>query len=257
MNDLYIKAFKYLARARRERISSYVKHRGEKGRLNEQIVSDLLRDISPTRFALGTGFIINSQGSTSTQCDIVIYDEFYNRPLFGDATANIYPIECVYGFVEVKTTLTWAEIDKTLKNIRDIRHMAKQGKYYKQQKMKMKRDENTGLFFNAAVDEEFTMLLPPRSFIFAFDSDVDADIDKFVSTLDQKCDEEHKHFHGLLILERNLFVRRNPYDKPAKFKIDTADGFRVFLQAFLNELRTLPITTMNIDRYLGGTTASG
>ena len=131
MNKNYVEALRNMARSYHDRILSYIEHTGEKGRLHEHVTANLLRNIAPKKCAFGTGFIINSQGDISPQCDIVIFDEQHNRPLLADMDVNVFPIECVYAVVEVKTTLRHDELKKTLDKICQIRKMAKKGKFYR------------------------------------------------------------------------------------------------------------------------------
>ena len=68
-------------------------HPGEFGMYREKICIDLLRNVVPMRLDFGTGFIIDSKGNVSHQCDIVIYDA-NNTPLIeNNEKQRFYPIE--------------------------------------------------------------------------------------------------------------------------------------------------------------------
>jgi Domain of unknown function (DUF6602)/Resolvase, N terminal domain len=82
---------------------SIVAHRGEKGRIVEGVVKSALRAILPGRFSIGTGFAITSSGKTSPQLDLVIYDALLNAPIILEGGIGLFPIECIYGFVAVKS----------------------------------------------------------------------------------------------------------------------------------------------------------
>lgn len=88
-----------------------VKHHGEKGRIVESVVKSALRSILPGRFSIGTGFAITASGRTSSQLDLVVYDGFFNTPIILEGGIGLFPIECVYGFIEVKSVLDGEAID--------------------------------------------------------------------------------------------------------------------------------------------------
>ena len=92
---------------------SLVQQRAEKGRIVEAVVKTALRAILPGRFSIGTGFAITASGKTSSQLDLVIYDGYTNAPIILEGGTGIFPIECIYGFVEVKSVLNGKAIDDT------------------------------------------------------------------------------------------------------------------------------------------------
>ena len=92
-----------------------IKHRAEKGRIVESVVKSALRAILPERFSIGTGFAITASGRSSSQLDLVIYDGFSNSPIILEGGTGLFPIECIYGFVEVKSVLDSAAIDNSTK----------------------------------------------------------------------------------------------------------------------------------------------
>jgi hypothetical protein len=82
--------------------SDNIDHSFEKGRLNEQHLNLLLRGYLPRRFGIGTG-LVGSSSTKSHQSDIILYDNVNNAPLYESEAFAVYPIEMVYGVVEVKT----------------------------------------------------------------------------------------------------------------------------------------------------------
>jgi hypothetical protein len=77
----------------------------EKGQLNESHLAAILRRYLPQRFGIGTGFVAsaNEDNGKSHQSDIIIYDATNNAPIYDSEAFAIYPIEMVYGIIEVKT----------------------------------------------------------------------------------------------------------------------------------------------------------
>src|SRR5437762_100319 len=89
-----------------EDISSEVTHRGAKGRIREQrIVTDYLTKYLPSKIGIGTTEIVSSDDQISHETDIVLYDKFTTPYLLKEECYQIFPIECVYGVLEVKSYL--------------------------------------------------------------------------------------------------------------------------------------------------------
>ena len=100
-------------------------HAPELGRLNETHLVKLLRDYLPPKIGIGTGFIASGGDAPrqSPQCDIVLYDALNNAPLYRSDAWSIYPIEMVYGVIEVKTTLSKRELKDAFEKCTKIRAM--------------------------------------------------------------------------------------------------------------------------------------
>lgn len=108
-----------------DEISSNIHHNGEKGSIREDIVTDFLKKYIPDKYNIGTGIIIDSDGSQSKQQDIIIYDSF-TSPLFLNSKSTIMvPIENVYATIEVKSTLNKIELEKSVNNIKSVRNLSK------------------------------------------------------------------------------------------------------------------------------------
>lgn len=94
----------------RARACSGVNHTGLKGTLREIVVGDLLRPLLPADVGIGTGNIISSEGRTSAQHDIIIYDRSILPPMLFAGGAGLFPIESVAYAIEVKSVLTAGEL---------------------------------------------------------------------------------------------------------------------------------------------------
>jgi hypothetical protein len=58
-------------------------------------------------FSVGSGFVVCSETAVpvSSQTDVVLFDEFHNAPIHRELASHVYPVEIVYGSVEVKGRL--------------------------------------------------------------------------------------------------------------------------------------------------------
>ena len=103
-------------------------HQGEKGGLRERRVAEFLSRILPRKYGIGTGHIVDGKGMISCQTDIVIYDAVDGIALPIDKYYSVFPVECVYAAIEVKSKLTASdgeggpqgEIYQCIKNTRSM-----------------------------------------------------------------------------------------------------------------------------------------
>lgn len=88
-----------------------LKHSGEFGRYRENSIKDLLQIL--TKYKISDGFIITPSDRTSTQCDIVVYDNF-DFPVLENNLIQFFSIESVLSIGEVKSTLSKKEFKNAL-----------------------------------------------------------------------------------------------------------------------------------------------
>lgn len=95
-------------------------HEGLKGSENEKALADILRDFLPSKYGVESNvLVIDRNGGSSRQCDIIIYDEVKFPRYF----RKVYPIEIVYAVIEVKTQLTKQQVDIALDNEASLRSL--------------------------------------------------------------------------------------------------------------------------------------
>lgn len=85
--------------------SESITHNGVMGDVNELHFISVLRKYLPKRYAVDTAIVIDSNGSTSDQIDIVIYDPQYTPTLLDQHNHRFIPAESVYAVFEVKPTI--------------------------------------------------------------------------------------------------------------------------------------------------------
>ncbi len=81
---------------------STITHDGTMGNVNEGHWLTVFRSYLPNRYAVDSGIIIDSQGHTSDQIDIVIYDLHFTPTLLTQDKHRYIPAEAVYAIFEVK-----------------------------------------------------------------------------------------------------------------------------------------------------------
>ena len=209
--------------------------------MNEEIAHGLLERLLPKRFSIGTGLIITATGEVSSQQDIVIYDNIYNSPILTEFSVRLFPIECVYGTMEVKTTLTPTNLAELLEKIRTLRNIGR-----------------NKVYINSYYDDKGkvgTMLVqtnvPPRSYILAFrQRGFGRDFEQFKFKVAELCKEEDSHIHGLTIISSDWFVLRTPHRTPAEIVGWEGHALAHLYRALLEQSVLFPVFQADMERYL-------
>jgi hypothetical protein len=95
-------------RARLEVVRAALTHAGEKGRALESATTQVLREILPLECGLSTGFVVANADAKlrlSPQLDIIVYDATRCGPLIRLDSCDVFPLEAVFGYIEVKARL--------------------------------------------------------------------------------------------------------------------------------------------------------
>lgn len=106
-----------------ENLRKVVDHKLTKGEEVEEIIREFFLTFIPKRFNCTRGFIIDSDRKLSSQIDILIHDQMNIPSFFNYRGFNVLPIEAVNAIVEVKTTLTNENLEKTFANFKYIEDM--------------------------------------------------------------------------------------------------------------------------------------
>ena len=107
------------------RISEGIKHQSSKGSFRENTLKDFLQNGRlPKRYAIGSGEIVGPNSDISKQSDLIIYDVLEGIPLLYSETVQVFPIDCVYGIVEVKSQLSKTKLLEALNNIKSVKELA-------------------------------------------------------------------------------------------------------------------------------------
>jgi len=209
--------------AKLDAVRAAIVHAAEKGRALENGVRTLLRSILPAEYGLSTGFVVyhTPEGSRlSSQLDIIIYDALRSGPIVSLETCDVFPLEAVYGYVEVRATLKSSSdeaerpadnsLEQCLIKNRDLRNMT---------------DRRYHLPFASSPVETFVMprewaaKIPSiRSYVFAFEAS--DSVTKNLARLAQRVADYTKklgnptHLHGLFIAGQG-FIYTKPVDAEA------------------------------------------
>lgn len=105
-----------------------IRHAGSKGTAREQLLKNFLAEGRlPQKYAIGSGEVVGRAGETSNQSDVIVYDRMNGISLLFDESSQVYPIDCVYGVIEVKSALSKSELIDSLDKIATLKAMAPGG----------------------------------------------------------------------------------------------------------------------------------
>lgn len=103
--------------------SKSITHDGLMGEVNEQYFIKILRKYLPMRYAIDRGIVIDSNGATSDQIDIVIFDHQYTPTLLDQNAHRFIPAEAVYCVLEVKPTVNKAYLEYAANKAKSVREL--------------------------------------------------------------------------------------------------------------------------------------
>lgn len=199
--DAYFDALQSILKLQSQILTGVLPHNAERGRNDEERFRNFLGKVLPRKFSIGTGFINCSNPAipVSSQTDVVIFDEIQNSPLHRESSAFVYPVEIVYGTIEVKGVLRPQDLEKVAIDIQKIRNLAPHRFYVGYGA----RQKPGGTPDQLIVDPRELNIESPatRTFVFAYSQKGWKSIDKLVENLQAIIKVHSKtHIHGFSYL---------------------------------------------------------
>ena len=199
--------------AKLKAVRAAIAHPGEKGRSLEHHVIDLLRGMLPSEYGLSTGFVAwhSPEGTRlSGQLDVIIYDAARTAPLARLGAVDVFPIEGVYGYVEVKAILrSVAEKERDEWPSDSIEYCIEQNVRIRRMRTRCFW-RRTGVVSTECVCVES---LAPRAYVIAFDASgkVASTPEALAKRIAVLAKQSEAHLHGVFIAER-VFLSVNAHD---------------------------------------------
>jgi hypothetical protein len=107
----------------KSREAGFVEHLGDRGENREELLRDFLQSNLPRRYGVGKGAAVARDGQQTHSADVVIYDAL-DCPILYSGRTQVFPIEGVYGIIEVKSRLSKAELLDACDKIRAFKELA-------------------------------------------------------------------------------------------------------------------------------------
>lgn len=94
----------------------------------EHSAREKLKAILPAGVGVGSGFVIDSFGNTSKQCDLILYEESFAMKFVinGDTTNTYYNCESVIAVGEIKSIATMTEIRDAVDKLICVKQLKRQ-----------------------------------------------------------------------------------------------------------------------------------
>lgn len=91
----------------------------------EKALMNKLKSILPHGIGVGSGFVIDSFGNTSSQCDLIIYEEEFALKFIinNDDNYAYYNCESVIAVGEIKSDASIADIEDSFKKLKKVREL--------------------------------------------------------------------------------------------------------------------------------------
>lgn len=106
-------------------ISAQMNHNSNKGDYRENSLREFLeKGRLPKKYGVGNGEIVGHVSNVSKQSDLILFDQFESVPLLYDEKVQVYPIDSVYGIIEVKSKLSKAKLLEGLENIKSVKELS-------------------------------------------------------------------------------------------------------------------------------------
>jgi len=104
---------------------SLIGHPGAKGDASEKVWLELLQTYLPTRYQAASAFVVDSGGSFSEQCDVVVFDRQYSPFIFQFQGQTVIPAESVYAIFEAKQSINALQVEYAQKKVASVRSLVR------------------------------------------------------------------------------------------------------------------------------------
>jgi hypothetical protein len=196
--------------------SGVAKHSGSKGTVREaQLLSNYLRKYLPRNVrAEHSGEVVAVNGAVSRQCDILVVDPS-TPPFWDEEDYRIVPAECVYGVIEVKSSLDSTELEKAWRLVADVKALPKTA-YFPSQPMRTRS-------MYGRTDWPY---VPTVGMVFAYDGiELDTLRETFEGLADQ--DPPEHSLDSVWVLNRGFINWSNPTTSMLELGREPRFGFKV------------------------------
>ena len=219
-----------------EEISSQVQHRGAKGRMREKlIVSDYLQKYLPGNIGVSNGEIVSTEGQVSPEQDIIFYERNSSPFLLAEEGFQVFPIECVYGVLEVKSHLDKSSLTEAVAGIHRVKMMKKLA-FAEQRSVVVRSTELYGKTWPH---------FPTLGFIIAFDS---IDLKTLLSHYDDLVNtfSIEERVDSIWVLRKGMIINHNPKSGTIELAPSPSTDSRVMLSD-----NPLMLLTIQLQALLG------
>lgn len=181
-------------------IRAALEQSGDKGTALEKTVIEFLRPYIPKNLGITSGEIADSDGNSTKQMDVIIYDETKAPLLYDVGDIRVIPIECVYAVIEVKANIaSQDDVDDIFEKMSSVKRLQKTAYY----------PDKSGIIHSVSIYGKDWIIWPVHFFAFAMDS---MNIDTLADKIDQKHKQEKsevdKRIDAVCVLEKGIIFNK-------------------------------------------------
>lgn len=104
--------------------SGLIDHALTKGEFRESEAIAAFRPHLPTRYALSSGIVVNSDGEQSRQQDLLIADSFASPPFLASGGIGVFPVEVIAATLQIKSQIDATSIYDAVENVASLKRLA-------------------------------------------------------------------------------------------------------------------------------------
>lgn len=223
-----------------------------------------LKNILPAGVGVGSGFVIDSYGNTSQQCDIILYEENFAMKFAvnNDQANTYYNCESVIAVGEVKSVASMTEIRDAINKLRQVKRL----KRYNDDGYNTRNYLSATAVRNSLGDEKLEYNSDENTmgqiFTFLLCQDLKAKTQSIVSSMDEMCDKECEYINRIISTNGAyisfLDTTRNPIKVlPGRIganavfnMMDNQYVFNHFIHGLVDFITHATTVPLNYGRYL-------
>lgn len=223
-----------------------------------------LKNILPAGVGVGSGFVIDSYGNASQQCDIILYEEnFAMKFAVNDDQANTYyNCESVIAVGEVKSVASMTEVRDTIKKLKRIKQLRR----YNDDGYNTRNYLSATAVRNSLGDERLEYNSDDNAmeqiFTFLLCQDLNAKIENIICSMDEMCDKDCEYVNRIISTNgayvSYLDTKKNPMKVlPGRMganavfnMVDNQYVFNHFICELLDFITYATTVPLNYGRYL-------
>ncbi len=223
-----------------------------------------LKNILPAGVGVGSGFVIDSYGNTSQQCDIILYEENFAMKfnVNGNSENTYYNCESVIAVGEVKSVASMTEVKDAIIKLSKVNQL----KRYNDDGYNYRKYLSATTFRNSLGDEKIEYNSDgdtlKQIFTFLLCQDLNAKTSSIIKFMQEKCNKECEYINKILSTTGAyisfLDVKQNPIKvMPGKIgansvfnMVDNKYAFNHFVYNLIDFMTHAATVPLNYGRYI-------
>ena len=224
----------------------------------EKALMNKLKSILPHGIGVGSGFVIDSFGNTSSQCDLIIYEEEFALKFIinNDDTYAYYNCESVIAVGEIKSDASIVDIEDSFKKLKKIRELIR----YRENDNRFRSYLSKLVAYGAdsekyEPDEKNT----DQIFTFVLCKALKTPLSSIASKAKEIFQTKAKYFNIIFPIEGKLITYldenknslvQSALDATALCELSDDDGFNYFITKLLYQIQHGRSVPLNTQRYI-------